>query len=140
MLCLLYWYPKRSRKSVEHLRMQSSSVWSYTGSESYSSPLSSKKSLGLVRDITKSSWSKCCFSFAWYFPGICEAAGDKAATPCILGICFDKISLFLYSVVKSAANTFPKYIRGDSYRTILICRYKIVACEGPCFLTFQLAN
>ena len=43
-----------------------------------------------------------------YFPGICEAAGGKAATPPIPGLCFQRISMFFYSLLKSAANAVLK--------------------------------
>ena len=60
---------------------------SYTRSESSFTPLSSRKSFSLVRDKTKSSEFMCCFSVDLVtkkhkcFPGICEAAGGKTATP-----------------------------------------------------------
>ena len=50
-----------------------------------------------------------CFSVALvtkkhrYFPGICDAAGDKAATSPIPGLCFQRNSMFLYSLTKFAA-------------------------------------
>ena len=83
---------------------------SYTGSESFFTSLCTGKSLSLVKDRTMSSGSTCCFSVALvtkkrrYFPGNCEAAGGKAATPPILGICFHRNSKFLYYLSKSAAN------------------------------------
>ena len=43
-----------------------------------------------------------------YFPGICDAAGGKAATPPIPGLCFQRNSMFLYSLLKSAANAVLK--------------------------------
>ena len=60
------------------------------------------------------SGSTCRFSVALitkkhkYFPGIREAAGDKAATPPIPGLCFQKNSMFLYSLLKSSANAVLK--------------------------------
>ena len=43
-----------------------------------------------------------------YFPGICDAAGCKAATPPIRGLCFPRNSMFLYSLSQSAANAVLK--------------------------------
>ena len=82
---------------------------SYTGSESTFTSLYARKYLNLVKDKTKCSGSTCRFSVARvtkkhrYFPGICDAAGGKAATPHIPGLCFQKKSMFLYSLLKSAA-------------------------------------
>ena len=87
---------------------------SYTGSESSFTSLSKRKSLNLVKDKTKFSGSKCLFSIALvtkkhkYFPGICDAAGGKAATPPIPGLCFQRNSLLLYSLLMSAANAVLK--------------------------------
>ena len=39
-----------------------------------------------------------------YFPGICEATGCKTATPPIPGLCIHRNYMFLYSLLKSAAN------------------------------------
>ena len=89
---------------------------SYTGSDSSFTSLSTRKSLTLVKDRTKSSGSTCCFSVALvtkkhrYFPGICEAAGGKAATPPIPGLCFHRNSTFDYSLLKSAANAVLKLV------------------------------
>ena len=58
--------------------------------------------------------STCCFSVALvtrkhkYFPGICDTAGGKAATPPIPGLCFQRNSTFLYSLLKSAASAVLK--------------------------------
>ena len=96
-------------KRVQFPRMQSSS-----GSESSFTSISTRKSLNLVKDKTRFSGSTCCFSVALatkkhrYFPGICDAAGGKAATPPIPGLCFHRISMFLYSLLKSVANAVPK--------------------------------
>ena len=87
---------------------------SYTGSESSFTSLSTRKSLNLVKDKTRFSGSTCRFSVARatkkhrYFPGICDAAGGKAATPPIPGLCFRRNSMFLYSLLKSAANAVLK--------------------------------
>ena len=60
---------------------------SYTGSESSFTSLSTRMSLNLVEDKTRFSGYTCRFSVARvtkkhrYFPGICDAAGGKAATP-----------------------------------------------------------
>ena len=87
---------------------------SYTGSESSSTSLSTRKSLNLVKDKTWFSGSTCRLSVARvtkkhrYFPGICDAAGGKAATPPIPGLCFQRNSMFLYSLFKSAANAVLK--------------------------------
>ena len=87
---------------------------SYTGSESSFTSISTRKSLSLVKDKTRFSGSTCCFSVALvtkkhrYFPGICDAAGGKAATPPIPGLCFQRNSTFLYSLLKSAANAVLK--------------------------------
>ena len=87
---------------------------SYTGSESSFSSLSTRKSLSLVTDKTKFSGCTCRFSVALvtkkhkYFPGICAAAGDKAATPPIPVLYFQMNSAFLYSLLKSAANAVLK--------------------------------
>ena len=83
---------------------------SYIGSESSFTSLFTRKSLSLVEDKTKFSRSTCRFSVALvtkkhkYFPGICEATGGKAATPPIPVLCFQRNSMFLYSLLKSAAN------------------------------------
>ena len=87
---------------------------SYTGSESFFTGLSARKSLSLVKDKTRFSGSTSCSSVALvtkkhkYFPGIYDAAGGKAATPTILGHCFQRNSLFLYSLLKFAAKTVLK--------------------------------
>ena len=87
---------------------------SYTGSESSFTSLSTRKSFNLVKDKTRFSGSTCRFSVARvtkkhrYFPGICDAAGGKAATPPIPGLCFQGNSMFLYSLLKSAANAVLK--------------------------------
>ena len=87
---------------------------SYTGSESSFTSLSTRKSPNLVKDKTRFSGSTCCFSVARatkkhrYFPGICDAAGGKAATPPIPGLCIQKNSMFLSSLLKSAANAVLK--------------------------------
>ena len=87
---------------------------SYTGNESSFTSLSTSKSLSLVKDKTKSSGFACCFSVALvtkkhrYFPGSCIAAAGKAATPPITGLCFHRNSMFLYSLLKSAANAVQK--------------------------------
>ena len=87
---------------------------SYAGSESSFTSISTRKALSLVKDKTKFSGSTCRFSVALvtkkrkYFPGICDAAGGKAATPPIPGLCFQRISMFLYSLKKSAANAVLK--------------------------------
>ena len=76
--------------------------------------LFTKKSLSLVKDRTKSSESTCSFSVALatkkhrYFPGNCEAARGKAATPPIPVLCFHRNSMFLNSLLKSAANAVLK--------------------------------
>ena len=88
---------------------------SYTGSESSFASLSTRNSLNLVKDKTRFSGSTCRFSVALvttkhrYFPGICDAAGGKAATLPTPGLCFQKKSMFfLYSLLKSAANAVLK--------------------------------
>ena len=87
---------------------------SYTGSESSFTSLSTRKSLNLVKDKTWFSGSKCRFSVARVtkkhrcFPGICDAAGGKPATPPSPGLCFQMDSMFLYSLLKSAANAVLK--------------------------------
>ena len=87
---------------------------SYTGSESSFTSISTRKSLSLVKDKTRFSGSTCCFSVALvtrkhkYFPGICDTAGGKAATPPIPGLCFQRNSTFLYSLLKSAASAVLK--------------------------------
>ena len=87
---------------------------SYTGSESSFISLSTRKSLNLVKDKTRFSWSTCRFSVARvtkkhrYFHGICNAAGGKAATPPIPVLRFRWNSMFLYSLLKSAANAVLK--------------------------------
>ena len=83
---------------------------SYTGSRSSFTSLSTSKSHSLVKDTTKFFGSTWRFSVALvtkknnYLPGICGAAGGKAATPPIPGLCFQGKSVFLYSLLKSAAN------------------------------------
>ena len=87
---------------------------SCTGSECFFTSLSIRKSLSLVKDKTRFCGSPCCFSIALvtkkhkYLPGICDAAGGKAATPPIPGLCFQRNSMFLYSLFKSAANAVLK--------------------------------
>ena len=87
---------------------------SYTGNESSFTSLSMRKSLNLIKDKTRFSGSTCRFSVARvtkkhrYFPSICDAAGGKAATPPIPGLCFQGNSMFLYSLLKSAANAVLK--------------------------------
>ena len=87
---------------------------SYTRSESSFTSLSTRKSLTLVKDKTRFSGSTCRFSVARvtkkhrFFPGICDAAGGKAATPPIPGLCFQRNSIFLYYLLKSAANAVLK--------------------------------
>ena len=66
---------------------------SYTGSKSSFTSLSTSKSHSLVKDTAKFSGS------TWRF-----SAGGKAATPPIPGLCFQGNSMFLYSLLKSAAN------------------------------------
>ena len=89
---------------------------SYTGTESSFISLFKRKSLSLVKDKTKFSESTGRFSVALvfkkhkYFPGICEAAGGKAATPPIPGLCFQRNSMISYSLLKSAANAVLKLI------------------------------
>ena len=81
---------------------------SYTRSES------SFTSLNLVKEKTRLSGSTCRFSVARvtkkhrYFPGNCDAAGGKAATPPVPGLCFQRNYTFLYSLLKSAANAVLK--------------------------------
>ena len=66
------------------------------------------------KDKTRFSGSTYRFSVALvtkkhkYFTGICDAAGGKAATPPIPGLCFQMSSMFLYSLLKSAANAVLK--------------------------------
>ena len=63
---------------------------------------------------TRFSGSTCCFSVALvtkkhrYFPGICDAAEGKAATPPTPVQCLQGKSTFLYSLLKSAANAVLK--------------------------------
>ena len=87
---------------------------SYTGSGSSFTSLSTRKSLSLVKDKTMFSGSTCRLSVTLVtkkhrcFPGICDAAGGKAATPPIPGLSFQRNSTFLYSLLKSAANVVLK--------------------------------
>ena len=87
---------------------------SYTGRENSFTSLSTRKSLNLVKDKKRFSGSTYRFSVARvtkkhrYFPGISDAAGGKAATPPIPGFCFQRNSMFLYSLLKSAANAVLK--------------------------------
>ena len=87
---------------------------SYTGSESSFTSLSTRKSLNLVKDKTRFSGSTCRFSVALvtkkhkYFPGIFDAAGGKADMPPTPRFCFQRDSMFLYSLLKSAANAVLK--------------------------------
>ena len=87
---------------------------SYSGSESSFTSLSTRMSLSLVKDKTKFSGSTCRFSVAFvtkkhaYFPGICEAAGGKAATPPHPGLCFQRNSMILIFLLKSAAKAVLK--------------------------------
>ena len=85
---------------------------SYIGSESSFTSLSTRKSLNLFKDKTRSSGSTCRFSVARVtkkhrcFPGICDAAGGKAATPPIPML--SKEFYVFISLLKSAANAVPK--------------------------------
>ena len=73
-----------------------------------------RKSLSLVKDKTRFSGSTCCFSVSLvtkkhrYIPGIGDATGGKAATPPIRSLCFQKNSVFLYILLKSAAKAVLK--------------------------------
>ena len=93
---------------------------SYNGSESFFTSLPTRKSLNLVKDKTRFSGSTCRFSVARvtkkhrFFPGICDASGGKAATPPIPGLCFQRNSMFLYSLLKSAANAVLKLMSAVS--------------------------
>ena len=42
------------------------------------------------------------------FPGICDATGGSAIIPPTPGLCFHKNSMFLYSLLKSAASAVLK--------------------------------
>ena len=110
-------------------------LWkSYTGSESSFTSLSTRKSLSLVKDNTKFSGFPCCFSVALftkkhrYFPDICEAAGTKAATPPIPGLCFHRSSMFLYFLLKSAANAVLKLMSA----VIAIAHVLFVSIKSLC--------
>ena len=87
---------------------------SYIGSESSFTSLSTMITLILVKDKTRFSGSTRCFSvdlvIKWhrYFSSICDAARGKAATPPFPGLCFQRNSVFLYSLLKSAANAVLK--------------------------------
>ena len=87
---------------------------SYSGRESSFASLSTRKSLNLVNDKTRFSGSTCRFSVARvtkkhrFFPGIYDAAGGMAASTPIPGLCFQRNSMFLYSLLKSAANAVLK--------------------------------
>ena len=87
---------------------------SYTGNEREVTPLSTKKSLSRVKANTKLFGSTCCLSVALvtrkhkYFPGICDATGSSAIIPPTPGLCFHKNSMFLYSLLKSAASAVLK--------------------------------
>ena len=102
---------------------------SYTGSESSFTYLSIRKSLSLVKDKTRFSGSTCRFSVALVtrkhknFPGICDTAGGKAATPHIPGLFFQRNSIFLYSLLKSAANA---HVCCDCYRTCYFCEHEML--------------
>ena len=96
--------------------MQSSSVWVvYWKREFLYLPLHKEVSQSR-QGQDQISGSTCCFSVALvakkhrYFPGICDATGGKAATPPIPDLCFQRISLFLYSILKSAANAVLKLL------------------------------
>ena len=83
---------------------------SYTGNEREVTPLSTRKSLSQVKANTKLSGFTCCLSVALvtkkhkYFPSICDATGGSAIIPPTPGLCFHKNSMFLYSLLKSAAS------------------------------------
>ena len=87
---------------------------SYTGSKNSFTSLSTRKSLNLVKGKTRFSGSTCRFSVARvtkkhkYFPGTCDTARGKAATPPIPGLCFQRNFMFSYSFLKSAANAVLK--------------------------------
>ena len=95
-------------------RMQSSSVLVVYWKRELLHLPSTRKSLSLVKDKGKSSGPICYVSVALvtekhrYFPGICRAAGSKAATTPLPDLCFQRSSIFLYSLLKSAANTVLK--------------------------------
>ena len=86
----------------------------YFGSESSFTSLSTRKSLNLGKEKTRFSGSTCRFSVTLvtkkhkYFPGFLDAAGGNAATPYIPGLCFQRNFMFLYSLLKSAANAVLK--------------------------------
>ena len=87
---------------------------SYTGNEREVTPLSTKKSLSRVKANTKLFGSTCFLSVALvtrkykYFPGIYDATGGSAIIPPTPGLCFHKNSMFLYSLLKSAASAVLK--------------------------------
>ena len=77
--------------------------------ESSFTSLSTRKSLNLVKDKTRFSGSVALVTKKHkYFPGICDAAVGKAATPPIPGNCFQRNSMFFYSLLKYAANVVLK--------------------------------
>ena len=107
---------------------------SYTGSDSSLTSLSRRKSHSLVRERTKSSGSTCCLSVALvtkkhkYLPGIWEAAGVKAATPPKPGLCFHRNSMFLYNLLKSAANAVLKFMSA----VMAIAHVLLVSIKAVC--------
>ena len=66
-------------------------------------PLSTRKSVNLVRDKAKLSASKCCSAAALvtrkrkYFSDFSYSVRDKAATPPKASLCFHKNTRFLYA-------------------------------------------
>ena len=103
-------------KRVQFPRMQSSSVWIVHWKRELLH-VHFHKEVPQPRqrqDFDRFSGSTCCFSVALvtkkhkYFPGICDTAGGKAATPPIPGLCFQRNSTFLYSLLKSAVNAVLK--------------------------------
>ena len=87
---------------------------SYRGSESSFTSLSTRKSLNLVKDRTRFSGSTCRFSVARvtkkhrYFPVSVTPPEARLLRPPTPGLFFHRNSMFLYSLLKSAANAVLK--------------------------------
>ena len=103
---------------------------SCTGSESSFTPLSTKKSLSLSGTEPNLQGLHAAFT----------SPGGKAGTPPIPGLCFHKKSMFLYSILKSAANVVPKFMSAviAIERVLFVSKncYLIVLC----YLSIHLAT
>ena len=112
-------YGARFRKKIhalEHIALSDATCpRKESGKESEVNPHSIRKSLIRVSASTKLSGFTCCLSVALvtkkhkYFSGICDATGGSAIIPPTPGLGFHKNSMFLHSLLKSAASAVLKF-------------------------------